>query len=101
MELRTEGGTYMEAGMKAGTELFAELQGANRRYENRLFFLLMLCPIWATPARMDCLASLKLMLPQNSMPPLWVLGRFNAIGRRYYQNSWGQLLFCTFQPRIF
>ena len=26
---------------------------------------------------------------------------FNAIGRRYYQNSWGQLLFCTFQPRIF
>ena len=40
MELRTEGGTYMEAGMKAGTELFAELKGANpAEYENRIIFL--------------------------------------------------------------
>ncbi|MBN2459890.1 VWA domain-containing protein [Candidatus Woesearchaeota archaeon] len=40
MEIQPMGGTYMEAGMKMGTELFDELLDADQaEYENRIIFL--------------------------------------------------------------
>jgi Ca-activated chloride channel family protein len=40
MELSPQGGTYMEAGMEKGTELFEEVLSADKsEYENRIIFL--------------------------------------------------------------